>query len=327
MSATHGHRDGKRVARPSAIIARPRVLVTRAREQAGEVCALLTAAGLDPVCFPVIAPHPLADTTALEAAISHLHSYDWIVFVSANAFRFFSARMQALGRTFPGSLSGLGGIVAGPATATVLAQQGVLATIVPAPFSAQAALETMQPAVWEGSRVLLPRAELGRDLLARGLRARGCIVDELILYRTEASLEDAGEILRQIATRTIAAITFFSPSAVRAFETACAVALQRVQHAGASRPGTLARTGAGTGTNDARDALAGVLIACIGPTTALAAKRAGWHVDVIPPDTTAAALAAVLAERLAPELALQPVEAGPCLGLPLAGQYMVSAED
>jgi uroporphyrinogen III methyltransferase/synthase len=45
---------------------------------------------------------------------------------------------------------------------------------------------------------------------------------------------------------------------------------------------------------------AGVLVACIGPTTAEAVARAGWRVDLVAPDTTARSLVDALSAHLAP---------------------------
>ena len=252
---------------------KPRVLVTRPLEQAREFCDLLAAAGFEPVCLPAIAIQPVEDTTALDAALSRLPRYDWIVLASANAARVVFDRLRALGQR-PDSCP-LPSIVAGPATAQVLAEYGVAAALVPARFSAEAALEAMQQAGVERGRVLLPRAEEGGNILAAGLRDQGVVVDEVVAYRTVPAAEDLAPVARDLAAGVLDAVTFFSPSAVRSF----AAGLE----ASSVPAARLARL------------LDGVAIACIGPTTAAVVEAQGWRASVDPPETTAAALAAALA--------------------------------
>jgi uroporphyrinogen III methyltransferase/synthase len=284
---------------------RPRVLVTRAREQARDLCDLLLAAGLEPVCFPTIALRPVEDTAALDAAIARLERYDWIVFASSNAVRFFVERLRALGR--PPEVCGGSRVVAGPATSAVLREYGICPTIVPSPFSAEAALSAMEQGVKRDSRVLLPRAEGGRDLLAGALRARGALVDEVVLYRTGPAAEGAAEVARQFAEGAFAAITFFSPSAVRGFAAlggASSSSEPPVPSSGFRE--AAGHEAIGHGSTRVQDLLHGVVVACIGPTTAAAAGELDWRVDVIPPDTTAASLVDVLVRQLAAQSASIP---------------------
>ncbi len=262
--------------RPEVERRRPRVAVTRAPEQADEVCDLLRAAGMEPVCLPVIAPHPLEETPELDAAIARLEDYDWIVFASANAYRYFIARLRALGR--PPAVLRPVRLACGAATAALLASDGLEAALVPAPFSAEAAVAALAPHITPGTRILLPRAASGREALAQGLRALGALVDEAVLYRTEESDDCGAQLARLLQEGALDAITFFSPSAVQGFARAAA----RAGLAGERVAALLER----------------VTLACIGHTTARAVETAGWHPDVIAPDTTASALVAALAEHL-----------------------------
>ncbi|MGH2370998.1 MAG: uroporphyrinogen-III synthase, partial [Chloroflexota bacterium] len=169
-------------------------------------------------------------------------------------------------------------IVAGPATAAALARYGLTASVVPAPFTAEQAVATLEPRLHRGCRVLAPRAQGGRDALAPALRRLGAEVDEIVLYRTESVAEAAGDAVRRLAGSAFGSVAFFSPSAVYAL----ASAAEHESADGASR----------------RRLLDGVTVACIGPTTAAAVERAGWRVDVVAPNTTARALVLALAGYL-----------------------------
>src|SRR5512146_2310100 len=62
-----------------------RILVTRPRAQANGFANKLSAAGFEPIFFPVIEIRPIENNVALERALSKLECYDWIVFTSVNA--------------------------------------------------------------------------------------------------------------------------------------------------------------------------------------------------------------------------------------------------
>lgn len=110
---------------------------------------------------------------------------------------------------------------------------------------AEALLKVLAPLV-RGKRVVVPRAEQGTPGLVEGLERSGASVESYILYKTTTPRSADLSVLRDLD-----AITFASGSAVRGF-----VAL-----AGA-------------------EAANGPLVACIGPSTAAEAKKAGIRVDL-----------------------------------------------
>lgn len=253
------------------------VLVTRPAGQSAEVSRHLAAAGLRGVCIPLLATRPLEDTSALDAALHNLAAYDWVVFASANAVRFFVRRALALGVDLAATMSAQ--LCAGPATAVALAGHGLRPHLVLDPFSADGAASTLAPRANEGNRILLPGAAAGRDVLGAALRQRGANVDEVALYRTEPDAERAAEALHRLGAGEFRAVTLFSPSAVQA--------LSAAGHAG------------GHAAAAQRTIMDGVTLACIGATTAAAVRQAGWQADVVAPATTSGALVTALADYLA----------------------------
>ncbi len=253
----------------------PRVLVTRPAPQAEGVCRDLAAAGLQGVCLPLVVTCPSSATDTLDAALQGLSQYQWIVFTSANAVRYLARRAGALGV----DLRATGArICAGPATATVLAGYGREADLVLDPFSAARAAVALATHVRNQDRILLPRAEAGRDTLALALRQRGATVDEVALYRTEPDTEGALAAWRGLAAGEFEALALFSPSAVQALRGAAPIA--------------------GLSEAEQRTIMGRVVVACIGETTAGAVEGAGWRPGVVAPATTAGALAGALASYL-----------------------------
>src|SRR6185503_20726447 len=70
------------------------IVVTRARDQSEEITAGIEALGGTVIHCPTIAFAEPSDPAPLDAAISRLESFDWIVFASANAVTFFCDRLN-----------------------------------------------------------------------------------------------------------------------------------------------------------------------------------------------------------------------------------------
>ncbi len=102
-----------------------RIVVTRARAQAAELCERLAALGAQPIVFPAIEIAPLDDHTALDDAIGRLHQYDWIVFTSVNGVQVFWARLALAGAK---AATGARYAAIGPATAQARQERGIVAS-------------------------------------------------------------------------------------------------------------------------------------------------------------------------------------------------------
>jgi uroporphyrinogen III methyltransferase/synthase len=241
-----------------------RVVVTRAAGQAGELVARLRELGAEAVEVPAIEiVDPDDGGAALRAAAARVHTYDWVVFTSANAVVRLCAELRdarAFGRARIAAI--------GPGTADALAARNLVADLVPDRFVAEGLLASFPEAGPAGGRVLLPRAAVARDVLPAGLRAKGWDVDVVVAYRTVAARPSPAAIA---AAREADAICFTSSSTVTNY-----------------------LAGAG------REAVP-PLVACIGPVTAETARAAGLTVDVVAEVHTTAglldALVAAFAER------------------------------
>ena len=244
-------------------MSRGRVLVTRPADQATELASRLRDAGFEPVVAPAVVVEPVANLSVLDAALHDIGAYRWVVVASANAASVLARRVAAVPGVRRERVQAA--VVTGPVGARVLAAAGLGAERVVSPFSAAAVLEALGSEPVDGARVLLPRAEGAREELAAGLRARGALVDEVPVYRTVPVRES--DALLSAMRAGVAAVTFFSPSAVRGFLNALE-----------------------SGGMDAERVLDGVTVACLGATTAAVVRAHGLRVDVVPADTTAASL-------------------------------------
>ena len=205
------------MAQASRPLAGRRIVVTRAREQAGELVQALAALGAEVVTAPTIRIEPLADLGALRAALADLARYQWIVFTSQNTVRVVCDRLPDWGLE-PRALSRVPVAAIGPATADALVRRGITPALVPERFVAEAVVEEiLRRGDVRGKRILLPRALEARDTLPEGLRARGAVVDVIPVYRAVRESGDGGALAADIAAGRIDAITFTSSSTVRNF--------------------------------------------------------------------------------------------------------------
>jgi uroporphyrinogen-III synthase len=194
-----------------------RIVVTRAREQAGELIRALEDHGAETLLAPVIRIQPVENLGKLRAALTGLSAYRWIVFTSQNAVQIVLDRLVAWGLT-PRVFATTAIAAIGTATADALRQRGLIPALVPDEFVAEALAEALVGgASLEGARVLIPSAEDARDALAAGLRTHGAIVEALPVYRTVPTQTDLRGLAQEISAGSIDAVTFTSSSTVRYF--------------------------------------------------------------------------------------------------------------
>ena len=202
-----------------------RVLVTRARAQASTFAARLEELGAEVVQFPTIRIVPPSDPEPLRRAASEVDHYDWVIFTSVNGVEHFWSALRATGRDTR-ALSGVSVCAIGPATAAALEMEGVAADVVPSEFVAEGVIEALEAEVdLPGTRILLPRAEVAREVLPARLRERGATVDEVPAYRTVPDAAEAESVRRTLAAGEVAMVTFTSSSTVRNFVEAVGVDL------------------------------------------------------------------------------------------------------
>ncbi len=243
-----------------------RVLVTRSREQAGELVDLLEAHGAEAIEAPLINIVPPEDYGPLDDACARAGEFDWIVFTSANGASAFMDRLLSGPRDVR-ALAGPRLCAVGPGTAARLTRFGLKVDLVPDVHTADGVATAMKGAgPLKGRRVLFAKADIARDTLPEGLRAAGANVTEVVAYRTVTAEGDAHlGIYRQLLERQIDAVTFSSASAVRAF-----VSIY--------------------GADQAIDLLNHTIVATIGPVTADAAIRYGITPQITPTGSTMPAL-------------------------------------
>jgi uroporphyrinogen III methyltransferase/synthase len=244
------------------------VLVTRGADQAGEFTGKLERLGARVYGCPTIRITPPENYAELDSAIAELGSFDWVVFTSFNAVRYFFGRLaesgldtRALGRCRVCAV--------GPKTAAALAPYGIVADLVPADYKAEGVVKAFSAMDIVGKKVLFPRGDRAREVVPEELSRMGAQVAAPVAYANVAPEEIPAAALRALEERRIDCITFTSSSTVQ-------------------------NLAAIVGDNRFLRLMEGVKVASIGPVTSKTCRELGLDVHMEPAEYTLDALAAEL---------------------------------
>ncbi|MGH9006273.1 MAG: uroporphyrinogen-III C-methyltransferase [Acidimicrobiales bacterium] len=241
------------------------VVVTRAPAQAGALSRGLSRAGARVIELPVIeiddAP---GERAALERAAGAVADYRWLAFTSANAVDRFIPLVRDVRAFAATKLAAVG-----RATAGALEAHHLLADLVPSRSTAEALAAEFAKAVGNG-RVLFVKAAGAANALARGLEDKGWAVDEVVAYRTIDASPPPAAVASTLAGADV--VTFASASAVTSY--------LRLRD------------------TDGRPLAVPPVVACIGPSTAVAARAAGLTVAIEPAKLSVEALVVAIAAHL-----------------------------
>jgi uroporphyrinogen-III synthase len=198
-------------------LAGTRILVGRARHQAGSLSSGLRSLGASVVEIPFIEIRRPQSFQPLDDALKSIHSYDWLILTSANGVE---AMWQRLGKLrIPRTKLKLLQIAAiGPATKNAIVKHGLKVQMVPEEYVAESVVKGLRDKVG-GKRVLLVRAKVARDVIPEELRAAGALVDVIEAYETvvpEKSRQRLRSLLQNRARRPHV-VTFTSSSTARNF--------------------------------------------------------------------------------------------------------------
>lgn len=185
------------------------VLVTRPAHQADNLCALVSAAGMQAVRFPLLAIEGLS---ILAIDLEQTPVYDWWIFMSANAVSFALNGNDGKIR----HLCGCANVAAvGQATAKALSEQGITVALVPnAGFNSEALLAAPELQQVAGKRFLCVRGQGGREILAETLHERGAQVDYLEVYRRVAVSHDLTQVQSLVDAQALNVIQLTSGEAL-----------------------------------------------------------------------------------------------------------------
>jgi uroporphyrinogen III methyltransferase/synthase len=265
----------KKISESSGSLKGRTVLVTRTRQQAEEFAHALDQAGATVAYFPTIEIVPPDSWIECDRAIRNLHDYNLSVFTSVNAVENFFSRALVVDGWSLSTIRRNKIYAVGEKTKGALESHGCRVEDLPWKATAEELGHLLGRMEMRGKRVLLPRGNLGTQLLPKLLRQYGAIVDEVVVYQTrKPESPDVESVQRMLDNKEIDAVTFFSPSSVRNFVDLIS-----------------------------SDKLNGVVVAVIGEVTTHAAQRAGLNVDIVAAKASSESMVSSLADFFAMQTA------------------------
>jgi uroporphyrinogen-III synthase len=269
-----------------------RVLVGRARHQAGALSTELRKRGAEVLEIPFIEIRKPKSFKPLDAALKTLGTYDWLILTSANGVEAMWARMQKTREGYGfghavratrsrGTLAAkvplLRIAAIGPATQKAIEQRGAKVDVVPKEYVAESVVKSLKSKV-KGKRVLLVRAKVARDVIPHELRNAGAHVDVVEAYQTvvpQSSRARLRAALKNLKKRPHV-VTFTSSSSVKNFAELLGL----------------------TKTSQHKN-LAGIRMASIGPVTSATLCDLGLPVDIAAKEFTISGLVAAIVQSFA----------------------------
>jgi uroporphyrinogen-III synthase len=235
-----------------------RVVVTRSADQADHLVRGLTELGARVLALPTIQIVDPDSWDGLDRALEDLSNggYEWVLFASANAVRKVVARAGGVEPLLGTRIAAIGS-----STGAELTANGLPPELVPDRFEGAALGRKLGSG---NGRILLPRVAAGPRSLVDAVSRLGWEVDEVDVYRNVPARPDP-DVVRRLLRGDFDVVTFTSPSTVRNF----------------TRIAPPSRLGLDPRSDEKRK------VACIGPSTADAARALGVRVDVVASEHTA----------------------------------------
>lgn len=236
-----------------------RILVTRTREQASDLVALLEENGANCLEFPTISILPPDSWQELDNALGRIGDFQWIVFTSINAIQSFFAHLHSKGLDSR-VLANCKIASVGKVTDDSLRSYGLISDLVPEKFTGEGLAEAFEKQGVTGMDILIPRALKAREILPVRLKKAGARVTVVPVYQNKRP-EGIHDTLRaKLANKDLDIVTFTSSSTVTNF-----IDMMDVKD-----------------KKELQELMHGVKIAAIGPVTARTIEENGLKVDIQP---------------------------------------------
>ncbi|MBM7691956.1 uroporphyrinogen-III synthase [Peribacillus deserti] len=227
-----------------------KILITRAESQAEPLIRSVETLGGTPISIPMI-NFKRVERKPLDG------KFDWIIFTSVNALKYFHLTKDSLVQMGNPKLAAIG-----EKTKEAIESLGLSINFIPGSFVAEAFIEEFNCCLTAPSKILLPKGNLARDIIAESLRKEGHECTELIVYENIMPSSSERKLIDFLGTNKADILTFTSASTVVNF-------MKIVRE------------------NNLNTAIKNSIVACIGPAAKCRAESLGLTVDICPDTYTA----------------------------------------
>ncbi|WP_342227523.1 uroporphyrinogen-III synthase [Rickettsiella endosymbiont of Rhagonycha lignosa] len=172
-----------------------RVLITRPAFQAKDLAAQTQYNGGVVVYFPTLEIIATKNIKKVLLGIKKLKEYDFVIFISPNSVFNTAESIHSICLFWPGNTKT---IATGPGTASALKQCGLPSDHCPEKdFNGTGLLNLAALQDIKQKKILIIKGEGGRSYLAKGLKARGALIDSLNVYKRQLPKIDKIDIPNQ----------------------------------------------------------------------------------------------------------------------------------
>lgn len=196
---------------PSSSLKGKRVLVPRGKNSAKSFSSIVEGYGGIPVEVPLLGFRPVEKVKSIEPIIGSLHTYDWIIFTSNVTVETFFTLVKRKNVSLPKIA------VIGEKTELALNNLGIKVDFKPKEYVAESFVKEFEPYVKPGEKLLIPKGNLARDVIAQFFRDKGHVVDEVIIYETYFPEESKEKLVQLLTDKNIDVLPFTSPSTIDHF--------------------------------------------------------------------------------------------------------------
>ncbi len=195
-----------------------KIIVTRARDQAGQLTALLESNGAEVIELPFIEVQPDVNPQQLTEILAGIAIYEWIIFTSVNGVKsFFDMFYKAFD-----DIRCLGPMriaAVGAATAREIESHHLKVDLIPEKANGDSIADSfIQEEGIESIQILVVTGNQNRETLVKRLETEGgAIVDTLPLYKTTKTDLSAHPAAERFRKEGADAVLFTSSSTVKSF--------------------------------------------------------------------------------------------------------------
>ncbi len=187
------------------------LLITRPEEKLSHFPQKLRDLGFSPVILPLTQIVPPKSFRLMDEALKKWDSFDFVIFTSSLAVRFFLERAQSLKIRLhqPRILYAIGA-----QTAKTLKTAGFRKIKLPIESRAEGLLRELRHV--SGNKILIPRAKEAREILPQTLKKRGAQVYVPVVYQVWPHKKSLSK-LKRMSRKNFDAVIFSSGRAVKEF--------------------------------------------------------------------------------------------------------------
>tara|TARA_B100000809_G_scaffold182003_1_gene179748 strand:- start:1379 stop:2098 length:720 start_codon:yes stop_codon:yes gene_type:complete len=181
------------------------VLITRSADQTAEFIIQLQNLGAQTISLPLIKNSPINEQELKK--IFNSEKYDWLIFSSTNAVKFFfdCINLNSINSKIA---------VVGEKTKKAIENLGLIVDFIPTQFTAKMLAKELPISL--NDSILIPRSNLAKNDIVTVLESRNCNVKTFSIYKN-SSIHYSKNERDSIFNQKIDYITFTSGSTVKSF--------------------------------------------------------------------------------------------------------------